>query len=97
MTTALKTMAQVIGDSSNLAGGTSGALQYGFNDSVTNAFATPPKAAMVFEADFVGGVITSSTKAKADTGYNTFTFPSITPGPDASAVEIARRPVRHVP
>ncbi len=49
MTQALKTMAQVIGNSSNLAGGTSGALQYGFNDSVTNAFASPPKAAMVFE------------------------------------------------
>jgi ABC-type glycerol-3-phosphate transport system substrate-binding protein len=44
---------------------------------------------MVFEADFVGGVITSSTKAKPKTGFNTFTWPSITPGPDASAVEIA--------
>jgi len=44
---------------------------------------------MVFEADFVGGVITSSTKAKPGTGFNTFAWPSITPGPDASAVEIA--------
>ena len=79
VTTALKTMAKIVGDTSNIAGGTSGALQYGFNDSVTNAFGTPPKAAMVFEADFVGGVITSSTKAKAETGFNTFTFPSITP------------------
>jgi len=86
--TALKTMSKIIGDTSNIAGGTSGALQYGFNDSVTNAFATPPKAAMVFEADFVGGVITSSTKAKPRTGFNTFTWPAITPGPDAGAVEI---------
>ncbi|HET8892954.1 MAG TPA: extracellular solute-binding protein [Gaiellaceae bacterium] len=86
--TALKTMAQIVGDTGNVYGGTSGALQYGFNDSVTNAFASPPKAAMVFEADFVGGVITSSTKAKANTGFNTFTWPSITPGADASAVEI---------
>ena len=86
--TALTTMAKIVGDSANLAGGSSGALQYGFNDSVTNAFATPPKAAMVFEADFVGGVISSSTKAKATTGFNTFTWPSITPGPNASAVEI---------
>jgi alpha-glucoside transport system substrate-binding protein len=82
-------MAKVVGDSSNIAGGTSGALQNGFNTSVTNAFSSPPKAAMVFEADFVGGVITSSTKAKPKTGFNTFTWPSITPGPDASAVEIA--------
>jgi hypothetical protein len=81
-------MAKIVGDTANLAGGASGALQYGFNDSVTNAFATPPKAAMVFEADFVGGVISSSTKAKPTTGFNTFTWPSITPGPDAGAVEI---------
>src|SRR5581483_6671617 len=87
--TALKSMAKIVGDTSNIYGGTSGALQYGFNQSVTNAFASPPKAAMVFEADFVGGVITSSTKAKANTGFNTFTWPSITPGANASAVEIA--------
>jgi alpha-glucoside transport system substrate-binding protein len=86
--TALKTMGQVIGDTGNVAGGASGALQYGFNDSVTNAFASPPKAAMVFEADFVGGVILSSTKAKAGTGFNTFTFPTIKPA-GSSAVEIA--------
>ncbi len=86
--TALTTMGKIVGDTANLAGGSSGALQYGFNDSVTNAFATPPKAAMVFEADFVGGVITSSTKALPKTGFNTFTWPSITPGADAGAVEI---------
>ena len=86
--TALKTMGKILGDTSNIAGGTSGALQYNFNDSVTNAFSTPPKAAMVFEADFVGGVIASSTKAKPRTGFNTFTFPSITPK-YSDAVEIA--------
>jgi alpha-glucoside transport system substrate-binding protein len=86
---ALKNMAKIVGDTSNVAGGSSGALQYGFNDSVTNAFSSPPKAAMVFEADFVGGVITSSTKAKPKSGFNTFAWPSITPGPNAGAVEIA--------
>jgi len=89
VTTALKTMAKIIGDTSNVYGGTSGALQYGFNDSVTNAFGSPSHAAMVFEADFVGGVITSSTKSKPKTGFNTFTWPSITAGADSSAVEIA--------
>ena len=87
--TALKTMGKILGDTSNIAGGTSGALQYGFNDSVTNAFGTPPKAAIVFEADFVSGVILSSTKAKAGTGFNVAPFPSITPGPDSTAVEIS--------
>jgi alpha-glucoside transport system substrate-binding protein len=86
--TALKTMAQVIGDSGNLAGGTSGALQYGFNDSVTNAFASPPKAAIVFEGDFVAGVILSSTKAQPSTGFNAVSFPAISPGANSTAVEI---------
>ncbi len=87
VTTALKTMAQVLGSSSNLAGGTSGALTYGFNDSVTNAFASPPKAAIVFEGDFVAGVITSSTKAKPNTGFNAAPFPSIAAA-NSNAVEI---------
>jgi ABC-type glycerol-3-phosphate transport system substrate-binding protein len=87
--TALKTMGQVLGDTSNIDGGTSGALQNGFNTSVTDAFSSPSKGAMVFEADFVAGVILSSTKAKAGSGFNVFPFPTIKPGPGASAVEIA--------
>jgi alpha-glucoside transport system substrate-binding protein len=85
----LKTMGQILGDTNNVYGGTSGALQYGFNDSVTNAFGSPSKAAMVFEADFVSGVITSSTKAKAYSGFNVFPFPTIAKGAPASAVEVA--------
>ena len=87
VTKALKTMGQVLGDTGNLAGGTSGALQYNFNDSVTNAFQSPPKGATVFEGDFVAGVILSSTKAKPGTGFNAVPFPSITPA-NANAVEI---------
>ena len=87
VTKALKTMAQVLGNSSNLAGGTSGALTAGFNDSVTNAFSSPSKGAMVFEGDFVAGVILSSTKAKPGTGFNAAPFPAITPA-NAGAVEI---------
>ena len=89
VTTALKSMGKILGDTSNIAGGTAGALQDSFNQSVTNAFASPPKAAMVFEADFVGGVILSQTKAKAKTGFNTFVWPQITAGANAKAVEIA--------
>jgi maltose-binding protein MalE len=86
---ALTYMGQIVGNSANLAGGSSGALQYNFNDSVTNAFASPPKAAIVLEGDFVAGVILSSTKAKANSGFNVAPFPSITPGADAGAVEIS--------
>jgi alpha-glucoside transport system substrate-binding protein len=76
--TALKTMAKVV-TGGVMAGGTTGALQTGFNTSVTNAYTTPPKAAIVFEGDFVAGVILSSTKAKANTGFNVAPFPTIAP------------------
>jgi hypothetical protein len=88
VTKALNTMAQVVGDGSNLAGGSSGALQTDFPTCVNNAWATPSKGAIVFEADFVGGAITSGTKAKPGTGFNAAVFPTITPGADSSAVEI---------
>lgn len=74
---ALRTMAQVLGDSSNIVGGTAGALRTDFPTSVSNVFANPPKAAMVIEGDFVPGVAASSTKLKPGTGYGVFPFPSI--------------------
>jgi ABC-type glycerol-3-phosphate transport system substrate-binding protein len=84
VTAALKTMSQVIGDTGNIAGGTSGALLTDFPTSVNNVFQNPPKAAMVFEGDFVPGVAT--VKATPVTGYNEFPFPSI--GGSGLAVEI---------
>jgi len=76
--TALTTMGQVLGDSKNIAGGTTGALQTDFPTSVTNVFQpTSPKAAMVFEGDFVPGVAAGQTSAKAGTDYNVFPFPSV--------------------
>jgi alpha-glucoside transport system substrate-binding protein len=74
---ALKTMGQILGDTGNVAGGTAGALQTDFPTSVSQVFTSPSKAAMVFEGDFVAGVITSSTKAAPGTGFNVFAFPSI--------------------
>jgi len=72
---ALTTMGQVLGDSSNIYGGTGGALQTDFPTSVNNVFQNPPKAAMVMEGDFVPGVAT--VKAKPTTDYNVFAFPSV--------------------
>ena len=88
VTATLKDMSQIFSDSGNLAGGSAGAIQNGFNDSVTNAFSDPPKGAMVFEGDFVAGVILSSTKAKPKTGFNAAPFPAVKSGPNANAVEI---------
>ncbi len=81
VTTALQDMAKIFSDTSNIAGGTSGALQTDFPTSVTNVYTTPPKAAMVFEGDFVQGVILDSTKAQPETGFNQFPFPSINDSP----------------
>jgi alpha-glucoside transport system substrate-binding protein len=89
VTKALTYMKDIVGDSSNIAGGTSGALQTDYPTCVDKAYATPPAAAMVPEADFVSSEILASTKAKPGTGFNVVPFPSITPGADSTAVEIA--------
>jgi alpha-glucoside transport system substrate-binding protein len=73
--TALTDMAQVLSDSSNIVGGTSGALQTDFPTSVSNVLATKPKGAEVIEGDFVPTVI--KPPIKPVTGFNEFTFPSI--------------------
>jgi ABC-type glycerol-3-phosphate transport system substrate-binding protein len=80
---ALTSMAKIVGDTPNVAGGTSGALEADFPKSVTQVFTDPPKAAMVFEGDFVAGVITSSTKAQPKTGFDVFAFPTINDSPPA--------------
>ncbi|HVF77026.1 MAG TPA: extracellular solute-binding protein, partial [Solirubrobacteraceae bacterium] len=60
--TTLETMAKILGDKQNIAGGTSGALQTEFPVSVANVFTSSPKAAMVIEGDFVPGVVADKTK-----------------------------------
>jgi hypothetical protein len=79
VTRALNTMAQVVGNSANMAGGTSGAVQTDFPTSVNNVFQNPPKAAIVIEGDFVPGVAT--VKASPGKDYGTFPFPSINGSP----------------
>ena len=80
---ALTAMGQVLGDSGNIAGGTSGALQTDFPTSVSNVFAQKPKASMVLEGDFVPGVVASKNPLKPISGYNQFAFPSINGSPAA--------------
>ena len=72
---ALAVMAEVVGDSENLAGGTEGALQTEMPDSVAKVFNDDPEAAMVIIGDFAPGV--TETTLEPETGYNVFTFPSI--------------------
>jgi alpha-glucoside transport system substrate-binding protein len=74
---ALTTLGQIFGKPQWLAGGVDGALAADFPKSVTTVFADPPKAAMVYEGDFVGGVITKETTAKLGTDADFFPFPPI--------------------
>jgi alpha-glucoside transport system substrate-binding protein len=73
---ALTAMGEVLTDQ-NLAGGTKGALSTDFAGSVSQVFANPPKAAIVYEGDFVAGVITGETDAKLGEQADFFDFPSI--------------------
>ena len=73
---ALETMGSIL-ETSNMVGGTTGALQTDFPTSVSNVFSKSPKAAMVIEGDFVPGVVASTNGLKAGSGYNVFPFPSI--------------------
>ena len=78
---ALKLMAQVLSDTGNIPGGKPGALQTDFATSVDEVLNATPKAAMIFEGDFVPGVSKSGSKALTD--YNVFAFPKIGASPPA--------------
>jgi alpha-glucoside transport system substrate-binding protein len=86
VTTALETMGKILGDKSNIAGGTAGALQTEFPVSVSNVFTSSPKAAMVIEGDFVPGVVAGKTKLEAKTGYDVFPFPTVGSGGENTVV-----------
>jgi alpha-glucoside transport system substrate-binding protein len=75
----LEVFAEVVGNDQLLAGGASGVLQTGFEDSVAQVFANPqnPEAAIVYEGDFVAGIITGETNAQVGTDADFFAFPSI--------------------
>jgi multiple sugar transport system substrate-binding protein/alpha-glucoside transport system substrate-binding protein len=77
---ALTTLAQLFGNQNLIAGGRGGALQTDFPTSVTQTFSSPPKAAMVYEGDFVGAFITANTKAKVGTDAKVFPFPAVGSG-----------------
>lgn len=75
---ALTTLAELFGKPSLIAGGADGALQTEFPASVTQTFTggDQPKAAMVYEGDFVA-VNIAQTKAKIGTDAKVFPFPAV--------------------
>jgi alpha-glucoside transport system substrate-binding protein len=82
VTAALTSLAEIFGESRLLENGTGGSLQTLFPESVTQTFInlTMPDAAMVFEADFVGAVITDSTDAVIGEDARVFPFPAVGSG-----------------
>jgi alpha-glucoside transport system substrate-binding protein len=75
---ALTTLAQIWGKKDYVAGGADGALQTQFPNAVTQTFTggDQPKAAMVYEGDFVQ-VNIAQTEAKVGTDAKVFPFPKV--------------------
>jgi multiple sugar transport system substrate-binding protein/alpha-glucoside transport system substrate-binding protein len=74
---ALTMLGQLWGKANLLVGGTKGAQQTLFPQSVTNVFGSSSKGAVVYEGDFVATNIAQETKAKVGTDAKFFDFPSI--------------------
>lgn len=82
----LKILSELWGGQNTVPGGPKGALSVKFEQSVTNVFGDTPKAAIVFEGDFVGGVIGSESKAKVGETAKFFSFPEVKSGAGNSVV-----------
>src|SRR5215470_13222891 len=77
----LRLLARVL-DPHVIAGGARGAVATSYQESVQQAFAIPPAAAMVFEGDFVAGIVTGATRAMIGADADVFPFPAVgQPGP----------------
>jgi alpha-glucoside transport system substrate-binding protein len=70
----LRLLAKVL-DPHVIAGGPREAAATSYQESVQQAFATPPAAAMVFEGDFVAGIISRVTPAVLGVNADVFPFP----------------------
>jgi ABC-type glycerol-3-phosphate transport system substrate-binding protein len=82
--TAFTHLNEVFGNDANMAGGKAGALATAFPNCVNDVFGATPKAAMVYEGDFVGSTIaTAGPSLQAGTDYDFFNFPSIDNSPSA--------------
>jgi alpha-glucoside transport system substrate-binding protein len=73
---ALTTLAQIWGDNTLLAGGRQAATSTAFMDAAPWIVGSPPKAAMMYEGDFVQGVLTSTAKATPKTDFDFWPFPA---------------------
>ena len=78
VTASLRLLAEVL-DPRVIAGVPGQALRTSYQQSVEQAFAVPPAAAMVFEGDFVAGIISGATRAVLGVDADVFPFPAVGP------------------
>ncbi|MET8179880.1 ABC transporter substrate-binding protein [Streptomyces sp. NPDC005336] len=74
---ALTTLGKLFGDKNLVAGGQSGALRTDFPESVEQVFGNEPKAGMVYEGDFVGGLVSGQFKKTVGEDARFFPFPAV--------------------
>ncbi|TVL89358.1 ABC transporter substrate-binding protein [Streptomyces sp. SAJ15] len=77
---ALTTLGELFGDKDLVAGGGAGALRTDFPESVEQVFGPDPKAGMVYEGDFVGGLVKDQLKKKVGEDAKFFPFPAVDGG-----------------
>ena len=78
VTAAFQQLAKIFGDPASMVGGTAGSVATPFPDCVSQVFGPSPKAAMVYEGDFVATTIQGlGAEQKPGTSYDFFSFPSI--------------------
>ncbi|WP_260640356.1 ABC transporter substrate-binding protein [Streptomyces angustmyceticus] len=77
---ALTSLGKLFGDKSLVAGGGSGALRTDFPESVQQVFGPEPKAAMVYEGDFVSALVTDELHKEVGKDAKFFPFPAVDGG-----------------
>ncbi|MGW0777781.1 ABC transporter substrate-binding protein [Streptomyces sp. NPDC002835] len=77
---ALTTLGELFKDDQLVAGGAKSALQTDFPASVEQVFGPEPKAAMVYEGDFVGGIAKDEFGRKLGEDADFFPFPAVDGG-----------------
>ncbi|GAB3668562.1 ABC transporter substrate-binding protein [Streptomyces sparsus] len=82
---ALTTLGELFADKELVAGGAKGALRTDFPTSVEHVFGPEPKAGMVYEGDFVGGIAKDEFGKKLGEDAKFFPFPPVEGG-DAPVV-----------
>lgn len=77
---ALTTLGEVFKDKQLVAGGSAGALRTDFPGSIEQVFGPEPKAGMVYEGDFVGGMAKDNFGRKLGEDAKFFPFPGVDSG-----------------